>query len=247
MKITIFNTEKSDCILIDIDSKFVLIDTALDTTKEYIYNELMKRNVQQLECLILSHHDKDHIGGADKIIDNIKVEKIYMPNYVKPSKDYFELLKAINDNKLEPIFLRENKHININGADITIFPAFKEEYEKSNNYSLIVSIRYGNYKFLFMGDAQKKRLKEFLSYNKEQFDFVKMPHHGKFNSKTEEFVNNTLPKYALITCSKVKMPMKETMDCLNKIGTKTFLSLDGQVDIECNKEKFEIKQKNYKK
>lgn len=243
MKITIFNTGKSDCILIDIDNKFVLIDTALDRTKEFIYNELLKMNVKQLECLILSHHDKDHIGGADKIINNIKINKIFMPRYVKPSKDYFELLNAINDNKLKPIFLRENKHININGADIIIFPPFKEEYKKSNNYQLIVSIHYENYSFLFMGDAQKKRLKEFLSYNKEQFDFVKMPHHGKFNSKTEEFINNILPKYALITCSKIKMSMEETISCLNKIGARTFLSMNGQVEIECNKEKFEIRQK----
>lgn len=243
MKIIIFNTGKSDCILIDIDNKFVLIDTALDSTKEFIYNELLKMNVKQLECLILSHHDKDHIGGADKIINNIKIKKIYMPKYVKPSKDYFELFNAINYNGLDHVFLRINKHINVNGADIIIFPAFKEEYKKSNNYQLIVSIHYENHSFLFMGDAQKKRLKEFLSYNREQFDFVKMPHHGKFNSKTEEFINNTLPKYALITCSKINISMEETINCLNKIGARTFLSMEGQVEIECNKEKIKIIQK----
>ena len=41
-----------------------------------------------------------------------------------------------------------NKKIikNINGAEIIIYPPQKDEYEKSNDYSIIVGVEYGKYK-----------------------------------------------------------------------------------------------------
>ena len=49
-----------------------------------------------------------------------------------------------------------NKKIikNINGAEIIIYPPQKDEYEKSNDYSIIVGVEYGKYKFLVAADRK---------------------------------------------------------------------------------------------
>ena len=51
-----------------------------------------------------------------------------------------------------------NKKIikNINGAEIIIYPPQKDEYEKSNDYSIIVGVEYGKYKFLGEINRTKK-------------------------------------------------------------------------------------------
>ena len=95
LTIDILATGKSDCIIVQIGDKTVMIDTGLDENGETITEFLKNENIKIIDYLIISHLDKDHIGGADVILDEgIQVLNVIQPNYSRDTKQYKEYTEA---------------------------------------------------------------------------------------------------------------------------------------------------------
>ncbi|MFL8673930.1 ComEC/Rec2 family competence protein [Clostridioides sp. GD02404] len=241
-KTTILSTGKSDCILIEIGDKVVMIDTGEDKNGEQIVDKLKEKGVNTLDYLILTHLDKDHIGGVDSVLSSVKVKNLIQANYEKDSKQYDEYTESLKQVGVEPVVLKEKMNLEINNAKISIQPASKSDYESSNDYSIMTSINYGEHRFLFAGDAEEKRLAEFISENTLKYDFVKIPHHGRYDKLTEAFLESITPEYAVITCSDKKAPNEDVLKILEKLNVKTFLTSDGDVVINSDSKTLSVRQ-----
>ena len=241
-EVTFMDAGKADCILINIDDKSIMIDTGLNKTKYEVVSKLEDKKIEKLDYLILTHMDKDHIGGVDAILDNFEVGTVIQADYMKDSKQYNQYIESLEKNNITPVILKNNMEININNAEISIYPALKSEYSKSNDYSIIVGIKYHDYSFLFAGDAEEERLSEFISMNNQNYTVVKMPHHGRENILSEEFIKSTNPVYSIITCSDEDKPDKEIIDMLNEYNIKTFLTSNGEVVIKTDGKNISISQ-----
>ena len=241
-EVTFMNVGKADCILIKIEGKSILIDTGLNSTKKEVVDELKEKGVDELEYLILTHMDKDHIGGADEVIDKFKVNNLIQADYKKDSKQYDQYIKSIEEKNIEPVLLHNNIKVDINNAAINIYPALKASYSKSNDYSIIIDITYGNYSFLFAGDAEEERLSEFIDTNNKNYTVVKIPHHGRINSLSEEFIKSVKPSYSIITCSDEEKADQKLIELQNKYKVKTFMTNEGEVIVKTDGDKINISQ-----
>ena len=239
-KTTILSTGKSDCILVEIGNKVIMIDTGEDKNGKQIVDRL--KGINTLDYLILTHLDKDHIGGVDSVLSSVKVKNIIQANYKKDSKQYDEYIDSLKKADIEPVLLKDNMNIVINSAEINIHPASKSKYESSNDYSIITNISYGAYKFLFAGDAEEERLSEFINGNTLKYDFVKMPHHGRYDKLTETFLESISPQYAVITCSEKKEPEEGVLKILERLNIKTFLTSNGEVVINSDGKTLSVNQ-----
>lgn len=242
LEITILDTGKSDCILIEIEDKTVMIDTGLDQNGEKILETLYNKGITDLDYLILTHMDKDHIGGADIILDGISVNTVIQADYSKDTQQYEEYIDALSRHNITPTLLHETLQINLNQAEFTLSPANNLEYEQSNDYSIISSLIYGDNNFLFAGDAEAQRLTEFLNTNPTTYDFVKIPHHGKNSATLSAFLTSIKPQYAVITCSENSMPDDKVISLLNELGTQTLLTSDGAVIIKSDNNQISVTQ-----
>lgn len=241
-KTTILSTGKSDCILVEIGNKVIMIDTGEDKNGKQIVDRLKEKGINTLDYLILTHLDKDHIGGVDSVLSSVKVKNIIQANYKKDSKQYDEYIDSLKKADIEPVLLKDNMNIVINSAEINIHPASKSKYESSNDYSIITNISYGAYKFLFAGDAEEERLSEFINGNTLKYDFVKMPHHGRYDKLTETFLESISPQYAAITCSEKKEPEEGVLKILERLNIKTFLTSNGEVVINSDGKTLSVNQ-----
>jgi competence protein ComEC len=93
--------------------------------------------------------------------------------------------------------------LEIDGVKIEVlYPTFNanENAPSDNNNSLVFRVVYGSRSFLFTGDieAQTERI---LAEQPEKLtaDVVKVAHHGSKTSSTEDFVNVTRAKFAVIS------------------------------------------------
>ncbi|EGT3682586.1 AHM family subclass B3-like metallo-beta-lactamase [Clostridioides difficile] len=241
-KTTILSTGKSDCILVEIGNKVIMIDTGEDKNGKQIVDRLKEKGINTLDYLILTHLDKDHIGGVDSVLSSVKVKNIIQANYKKDSKQYDEYIDSLKKVDIEPVLLKDNMNIVINSAEINIHPASKSKYESSNDYSIITNISYGEHKFLFAGDAEEERLSEFINGNTLKYDFVKMPHHGRYDKLTETFLESISPQYAVITCSEKKEPEEGVLKILERLNIKTFLTSNGEVVINSDGKTLSVNQ-----
>ncbi len=241
-KTTILSTGKSDCILVEIGNKVIMIDTGEDKNGKQIVDRLKEKGINTLDYLILTHLDKDHIGGVDSVLSSVKVKNIIQANYKKDSKQYDEYIDSLKKADIEPMLLKDNMNIVINSAEINIQPASKSKYESSNDYSIITNISYGAHKFLFAGDAEEERLSEFINGNTLKYDFVKIPHHGRYDKLTEAFLESISPQCAVITCSEKKEPEEGVLKILERLNIKTFLTSNGEVVINSDGKTLSVNQ-----
>ena len=105
-----------------------------------------------------------------------------------------------------------------------------EDVPKENNFSLVVSVTHGNNNFLFAGDAKSKRLKELLSIGEilaTRYDFLKVPHHGRYNKRSEEFIYMTKPEYAVITDSADNPADERVVAALEAVDAEIYFTSDG--------------------
>lgn len=245
--VTFFDAGKADSILIEKADYAVLIDTGYDEDKQELLDELEKREIDRLEYLILTHPDKDHIGGADEIINNISIGKIIEADCEKDSEDYEEYHKAAKENNTEIITLNEQLDItvqadNVITAAISIYPPYSRRYEGENDYSLIVKMIYGKCDFLFAGDIEKDRINDIL-YSMDNLEsmLLKVPHHGRIEDNSEQFFNVVKPVYAIITSDKMKK-LDEAAEMLEGLGSEVYITGEGTVTAVCDGEKIAIEQ-----
>lgn len=244
LNITFFDIGKADSILITIENKIILIDTGKDENSEEILSYLKEKRIKTINFLIITHFDKDHVGGADKILNELTVDSVITPNYENDSKQYNEFINALNDNHISLIKLYSKKDIPLKTATFTIYPPEKSYYEEEDNdFSLVISLVHGENSFLFTGDAEEERLNELITMEDLEHTLLKVPHHGKVEKNSGEFFSLVNPKYAVITCSNESMPDEEVIDSLKILGTDIYLTKNGTIICSSNGSKLTLTQK----
>lgn len=242
-KIYFFNAGKADAILISNNDKYIMIDTGEENLSQEILNYFKNNNIEKLDYLIITHFDKDHVGSASHIIDNIEVENVIQSNYPKESEYYEAYLNSLANNNIEAKTISGDYNITLEDMNITINgPETIYDKNESNNSSLIVSINYKNTNYLFMGDSENARIKDYLSTNKTTYDFIKIPYHGNYLKRLDSLISAVSPKYAVITCSKTEGAEEETLNILNNYKVSYYLTKNGSITIYSDGNNLTIKQ-----
>lgn len=244
MSVIIFKIGKADSILISYHGHHVLIDTGQDEDAEEILTYLQKNRIAKLHALIITHFDKDHVGGADKIVENIDIDNIYTANYISNSKQTVQFKQAVAEKEIEPIKLINTTDVILHDQIITLYPAEKSAYDGDNDYSIVATIDYKNISMLFAGDAEQERLEEILhnEHLARTYDFVKMPHHGRYNERTQSFVEVISPRYAVITSSNKNIEDERTVNILETVGSDVFTTRNGNIEVITDGKTINVKQ-----
>lgn len=92
------------------------------------------------------------------------------------------------------------------------------EPSEPNNASIVIQLKYGIQKYLFMGDAEEtvesKLLKEGIL---EDIDVLKVGHHGSNTSSTEAFINKVLPEISIISVQNGVYNNVPSKDVINRL------------------------------
>ncbi len=235
--VAILQTGNSDCIIIKTPENAIMIDTALEKSYDTINKKLQSMDIKKLDSLIITHYDKDHIGSAARILENYSPEQIYV-TYERPKvysnahKNYIETVDKLN---LNPTIVRKVITLNYGEVRITIYPPKSDYYvfNPSNNSSLVVSLEYYSTSFLFAADIEKERIAEILNSGVGEYDVMKVPHHGWFESNSQEFFNAVSPKYSVVTNSYKFRKIEATVSALAKSGSYVYSTSNGEVVFNC--------------
>lgn len=227
LSVHIIDVGQGDCILIKTpENQNILVDGGDEDSYKIIRTYLKLNKVKNLDMVIATHFDKDHIGSLDDIINNFNTKKVYTPNQVEDSTHYTNLIRACENNNISLNNLTKGDSIKISDRiklDV-LSPSYIQEDNNSN--SIVFNLSYIDMDFLFTGDCEKENESEIInSYDLEDIDFLKVAHHGSSSSSTDSFIKETSPYIAAISCgykNQYGHPHKSTLDTLKKYNTKTF-------------------------
>ena len=202
-----------------------LIDTggiAQYRNKNTTYNDFISKQtitfikslgISNINNLILTHGDFDHMGEAINLVNNFKVEKVIF-NCGEFNELETDLIKVLNKKKIP--FYSCIKELNIDNNKLYFLQT--KEYDNENDNSNVIYTEINEYKFMFMGDASIITEKEMLDkYSLPDIDVLKVGHHGSKTSSGKEFINEINPKYSVISVGKNNRyghPNKEVLNNL---------------------------------
>ncbi len=228
-----FPVGAADAFLITTENSAVLIDCASKGDGKQIVNELKNRGIDRLDCLIVSHFDKDHIGGAKKVIGTVPADHVFQPAYAKEAEGYANYVAALSDAGIEAETVTEDLYFELDGVEYWINPpAGGYRSNESNNASLIVSVTNGKDRLLFMGDAESERIAEFLDLNPGPYDVMKVPHHGRKCKMSSALIDSLKPAVAVITSSAAEPEDEKVVNWLKQAGAEVYFTRAGAVVIE---------------
>ena len=228
IRVTVYNVGKGDCILVEQEEHAMLIDCGYEDTAPEIVSYLQHLKTEP-ESIIITHYDKDHVGGAAAFAEGFASADFYLPDYEGSSSYYKALMKSLESTATARSFQRVSQDVSfkLGDAEVEIYASDIEyDGDNDNDCSLVVSVRCENDSYLFTGDLEKEGITAFLAKHTEQWDVIKMPHHGNKKGSIDELLKSVKPSVALITDSQEDPAVSDVLALLRSAGAKVYCTSD---------------------
>lgn len=233
LNIVYFYVGQADCTLIMQNNSTMLIDSGNSADGDNVVNAIKALGIEKLDVVIGTHVHEDHIGSMSDIIDNFEVGKFYLPyNATSTTSFYKRLLKSLTTKNMGIEEAVIGEKFNIGNAECEIMTVNNSDPENINEESIVLEIRYGTQKYLFMGDAEVINEK---SREWNDIDVLKVGHHGSNTSTSSDFLKQVKPEISIISVGKDNsygLPKKKILDRLNKQNSVIYRTdEDGTIQI----------------
>ena len=210
--------------------------------------ELHENRILQIDLLIVTHFDKDHIGGVPEVLESVSVLRVIEPDYEpeNPEAEAYTAYRAALDTAgITPEAISDALEVTLGDMQLSILGAGSTIYEKNadNNNSLVVTVTHCENRFFFAGDIEKQRIKRLLETGVFGCDVLKVPHHGAYNKQLPALFAALGMKAAVITCSEKNLANEETLDALDALGCRIWQTANGTVRILSTKNGITVSQK----
>ena len=219
---------QGDCTLLRTAEGDVLIDAGTEASQDQLCARLRAMGVTHLALAIFTHLDEDHIGGADGILREFSVDRVWYNGAKAHSDSTDAFYHALEASGASLQAVRAGEIFDIGGVRLTVLAPFSNLVEEGNEGSLVVKVNCGQISALFTGDIGKAAEETLLSaYGKAQLScqLYKAGHHGSYTSGTEEFLAAVAPQYAVISCGRGNAyghPHGEVLERLEEIGATVY-------------------------
>jgi len=213
-EILFFDVGNADAALIKTPSeKLIMIDTGKAPYKEFspaaeriIYSYFKDSGIKKLDGIIVTHFDSDHSGGTPFLIQNLKIDKLFVrkiPDFKNIQKEPFsettvKIFQSAKDKNV-PVSVPENGKITISDETFKITSYYIEN--SNDNDSSTVNIYndiHGN-NAVFCADTEVKSLMKLVNNFPSKTNILKVSHHGAKNTVSDKFLKKINPDYALIS------------------------------------------------
>lgn len=181
-------------------------------------------------------------------MEGLHVKRAIIPNYQGQTVEYSDFICALKEGEVETKALDEDFEFTVPGMKVLIEPPSSYELaenivEMDNNFSLITTIVHGRNRLVFMGDAEKQRVRQWLDSGAAgKCDFLKVAHHGVYETELKQLLDRLQPDCAAICTSHKNPADKETLEELKKRNIRYFETKDGNITVISDGRELELHQ-----
>lgn len=220
---------QGDAIFIQSPSgKQMLIDSGRDSSVLRQLGEVMSFSDRDLDYVLATHPDADHIGGLASVLDRFSVSEVIRTENESETGVWEVAERKVGEEGAVVHFARRGQRYDLgNNVYLEIlFPDIDASELESNTASIVARLVYGDTAFMLTGDSPKS-IEEYLVLVEGehlQSDVLKAGHHGSRTSTSELFLAEVDPDYAVISAGRDNSyghPHLEVTDLLFNFGVET--------------------------
>ena len=210
---------KGDTILIDVGGKVTFgtkekwqESSQTSNAEKTLIPYLQARGVSQIDYLVLTHTDTDHIGDLEEVAKCFKIKEICVSQGALTKPSFVKRLRTI---KCPVHTLKAGDKLPMMGSNLQVLYPNKVG-DGGNNDSKVLYGKLLGRSFLFTGDLEKEGEEELMaSYPTLRASVLKAGHHGSKGSSSEAFLDQLHPSLALVSAgenNRYKHPNDETIE-----------------------------------
>ncbi len=231
---------QGDSTLLEIEDFTMLIDCGDKNHGDGVVNYLKEKNISELDILVATHADADHIGGCSQVLQQISTAIVWDNGQEKDTKTYEGFIELAKQKDLKIIDKGDNIKIP-NGYIIALNPDQQNLFSDFNQNSIVLLIIYGKQKFLLTGDCEEECEQRLTKYQISS-QMLKAGHHGSKTSSSQAFSDRVYPQIAIISVGKNNRYGHPHQDVLDRLGQSKINVLrtdkEGTITITTNSESY---------
>jgi competence protein ComEC len=234
LRVTFLDVGQGDAILLQVREGAVLVDQG--PPEADVAGQLDAFGVSRLEALVLTHPQRDHVGGAAEVIEETDVETILDPGLPGDSPDERAALAAARRENVAVRLVRAGQTYRIGRLRLAVL--WPEEPgppgADPNLRAVVLVASYGETDVLLTADAESGVT---LPLRPPAVEILKIAHHGSSDEGLPELLELTRPRVAVISVGEGNdygHPAPSTLDALEAVpGLAVYRTdRDGPVVVE---------------
>jgi competence protein ComEC len=234
LRVTFLDVGQGDATLVQVPAGALLVDEGPPEAR--VDRQLELLGVKGLSMLVLTHPQRDHIGGAVDVIDSTDIGLVLDPRLSATGPEEREAMRAATRRRIPVVSARSGLEYAIGRLRIRVLwpdgPGLPSE--DPNDHAIVLVLSYGTIDVLLAADAESNVL---LPLHLPELDVVKVSHHGSEDDGLPRLLDRIRPRVAVISVGAENSyghPTPETLDALAAMpGLAVYRTdRDGSITIE---------------
>ena len=211
---------QGDATLIFTDTgEWMLIDGGRSKTR--IRDRLEEIGVQDLDVIVATHADADHIAGLIEAFNLYHVERFFWNGASHDTQTFDTLMTAVANEGAENVVVSRGDTISL--GDLVFEVVHPGPLDGDSNVdSVVLQLSCGDFDMLLMADAEEPSEASMLAAGVVvDVDVLKVGHHGSDTSTSQPFLDAAQPEVGVISAgmdSQYGHPHDEVVDRLTAAG-----------------------------
>lgn len=222
---------QADSALLLCGGESMLIDGGNVADSDLVVAYLAEQGVEELDYVVCTHAHEDHVGGLAGALSQYPAGHVLAPVTEYDTKAFQNFLKYAGDQGVE--VPAPGDSWTVGSAAVTVLGPV-QEYEETNDTSIVLRVDFGETSFLFTGDMERSAEADLLDAGAYlEADVLKVGHHGSDTSTSYPFLREVDPDYAVISVGEHNdygHPSEEVLSRLRDDGAAVYRTdLQGHV------------------
>jgi competence protein ComEC len=196
LRITFLDVGQGDGVLLQVPGGAVLVDEG--PPEADVAGQLRKMGVSDLSLVVLTHPQRDHVGGAAKVLERLRVGLVLDPAVPSKSTDERSALDAARRRQLRVVVARAGQGYRIGRLRLRILwpDGPGTPGDDPNNHAIVILVSYGEVDALMTADAESNVTG---ALRVPPVEILKVAHHGSDDPGLPSLLDRIRPKIAVIS------------------------------------------------
>jgi competence protein ComEC len=233
-RLTVLDVGQGDAILLEVPEGAVLVDQG--PPEGEVDDQLRNLGVRRLALAVLTHPQRDHVGGAAELLRHLRVDRILDPRIPAENPEESAALAEAAKRRVPVLTARAGVAFRLGGLRLRVLWPARDPpaHDDPNLHATVVLASYGSVDVLLTADAESPVT---LPLNPPPVEILKVAHHGSADDGLPRLLAQTRPQVAVISCGRDNdygHPAPSTLATLEEVsGLEVFRTdRDGAVVVE---------------
>jgi competence protein ComEC len=245
LRLTMLDVGQGDALVVQTPSGHsMLVDAGgarggFDIGGRVVTPALWSLGVRRLDWLLVTHADRDHIGGAVSVVRDLQPREVWEGIPVAGHEDLEDLRSATLDRGIAWRTVHAGHTLVLGDVHLVVEHPPAPDWERPrvrNDDSVVIRLRYRAVDVLLTGDAATEFEEGWAPGDRAPFRLLKVAHHGSRSSTGPALLRAYQPDVALVSAGRRNLfshPSSEVIARLAQNGATVFRTdRDGAVIVE---------------